>query len=478
MTKLVLFPALLIGLNLISQTFVPNDTILGSNLFQVEFSTDGRSMVWCEAIGGGKAKVWYTDVDLNTGLPNLTSGKQLIDTIQNQGWPYWGQDNVGKFFLIKNQYNQFKYIRRTGFNTLSTFNLGTINNDVKSLINVNADSTKNYFWVSYVIKDPNIAITTIKDSLFVFKSNNPSIRYYINSEFENNGGSAYELTFPRWLAQSELLAYPFRPNTGQPVWDIKFWNGQTQTSKQVSNDIVNSPLNHHVDDLPFRLTQFPADTFMFSARSANKLSIYKKTGQYFTLNPADEYLPISNLSTTLTLTSFEPFTICGNKTYGAYQVYTGAIPGNTAGEIWLKGIFNDPMHVQISNYPGEIAVDPEYVIGKNKVWVFYYGKVINAPVYNLHRCSTPLLIPCSTTGLRQNELENSARVYPNPFANKITINNLIGDETFTLTNVVGKTIYKGKNIQDEDFSILESGLYFLKVNASTYQYQTIKLLKN
>jgi hypothetical protein len=259
---------------------------------------------------------------------------------------------------------------------------------------------------------------------------------------------------------------------------MKFWNGQTLTSTKVTNDIVNSPLNHHVDDLPFRLPQFPTDTFMFSARSANKLSIYKKTGQYFTLNPSDEYLPISTISPTLTLTSFEPFTICGNKTYGAYQVYTGAIPGNTAGEIWLKGIFNYPMHIQISNYPGEVAVDPEYVIGNNKVWVFYYGKVINAPVYNLHRCSTPLIIPCSTAGFKENELENNLQVYPNPFTNKINIKNLSGNETFVLTNLIGQKIFEGKNISEEDFTNLLNGIYFLKIyGQSKNQSQTIKLVK-
>lgn len=81
-----------------AQSFIPNDTILANNVFQVEFSDDSRSMVWCENLGGGQAKVLYADLNLNTGLPNFVI-KQAIDTIQGQGWPYWGQDNVSKFFL-------------------------------------------------------------------------------------------------------------------------------------------------------------------------------------------------------------------------------------------------------------------------------------------------------------------------------------------------------------------------------------------
>lgn len=41
-----------------TQTFIPNDSILANNVFQVEFSDDSRSMVWCENLASGQAKVW------------------------------------------------------------------------------------------------------------------------------------------------------------------------------------------------------------------------------------------------------------------------------------------------------------------------------------------------------------------------------------------------------------------------------------
>lgn len=456
-----------------AQTFIPKDTILANNVFQVEFSTDSRSMVWCENIGGGQAKVWYADLDLNTGLPNFVT-KQLVDTIQGQGWPYWGQDNISKFFLIKNKNGHIKYIRRTGFNTLTQYDLGTVNNDVKSLLNVNSDSTKNYFWVSYIIKDPNPAVTNVKDSLFVFKSNNTNVRYFVNAELENNGGSAYELTFPRWLANSEILAYPFRPFVAQPYWDIKFWNGQTQTSTQVTNDIPSSIFNHHVDDLPFQLPQFPNETFMFSSRAAQKVAIYQKTGTYFTQVQLHTS-PTSIIPTTLT--SFEPFTICSNRTYGAYQVYSGgSIPGSTPGEIYLLGIFGDTIHTKISDYDGDIAVDPEYVIGNNKVWIFYYGKPTGFGNFNLHRCETPLVIPCITSGINDEVQKSNLSVFPNPFSSKIQLENATGLENFQLLNSLGQTIWTGKNIEQQDFSQLQNGHYFLKVSTQTGQ-QTLKLIK-
>lgn len=468
-----IFLLILVGFRAHAQTFIPKDTIIANNVFQVEFSDDSRSMVWCENIGGGQAKVWYADLDLNTGIPDFVT-KQLIDTIQGQGWPYWGQDNVSKFFLIKNKYGHIKYIRRTGYNTLTQYDLGTVNNDDKSLLNVNSDSTKNYFWVSYVIKDPNTAVTSIKDSLFVFKSSNPSVRYFVNAELENSGGSAYELTFPRWLAQSELLAYPFRPFTAQPYWDIKFWNGQTQISTQVTNDIPSSIFNHHVDDLPFRLPQFPNDTFMFSSKAAQKVAIYQKTGTYFTQVQLHTS-PTSIVPTTLT--SFEPFTICGNKTYGAYQVYSGGgIPGTTAGEIYLLEIFGDSLHTKISEFTGDVAVDPEYVIGNNKVWIFYYGKPTGLGNFNLHRCETPLVIPCLTTGIESLNNETNLSIFPNPATTEINIS-ILTDTKFTiqLFNTLGVRILDAKNQSKIDVSQMAKGIYFLKIaiNKTFYSQKII-----
>jgi hypothetical protein len=374
-----------------TNVFTPKDSVIGSNFFQVEFSSDSKSMVWCEQIpaSGARAKIWYADMDLSTGLPDL-SNKQLIDTIQGQGWPYWGHTSGGRLFSYMNQYGQIKIIRRTGTNSLQTFNLGVINGQIKSLINVSNDSTKSYCWISYIV----LSTSAGRDSLFAFRSDNPTDVKFINAEVPNTGGSAYELTFPRWLANSEILAYPFRTIPSQPYWDIKFWNGQTQISTQVTNDIPFSIFNHHVDDLPFTLASQTNTTYMFSSKAAKTLCIYQRTGTTGFFNLAESYTTPTTLANYI-LTSFEPFTV-NNKTYGAYQVYENngtAIPGTTKGEIWLKGILGDTTHQKISTYNG-VAVDPEYVIGNKKIWIYYYGKTVGSTaVFDLHRCETPLLIP-------------------------------------------------------------------------------------
>ncbi len=122
-----------------------------------------------------------------------------------------------------------KFSRRNGTNNLRTFNLGIINPQIKALLNVLSDSTKFYCWITYIALDPGSG----KNSLFTFRSDNPTDVKFIDSELHNTGGSANELTFPRWMPDSEAPADPLRLDLKKPYWDIKFWNRQPQTAMEI-----------------------------------------------------------------------------------------------------------------------------------------------------------------------------------------------------------------------------------------------------
>lgn len=64
----------------------------------------------------------------------------------------------------------------------------------------------------------------------------------------------------------------------------------------------------------------------------------------------------------------------------------------------------------------------------------------------------------------------------NPVTNKINLLNSEGDENFILTNSVGQTIYSGKNIEQQSFSLLKSGVYLLQIQQN-FNFQTVKLIK-
>ncbi len=68
---------------------------------------------------------------------------------------------------------------------------------------------------------------------------------------------------------------------------------------------------------------------------------------------------------------------------------------------------------------------------------------------------------------------NFINAFPNPFENYINIENAEGNETYELSNQLGQVFFKGKNIENQDFSPLANGVYFLKIN----EKKVLKMVK-
>ena len=82
-----------------------------------------------------------------------------------------------------------------------------------------------------------------------------------------------------------------------------------------------------------------------------------------------------------------------------------------------------------------------------------------------------------SVGIKKNAIsEGQKQVYPNPFTHKINVIQDSGNEFYELNNSMGHAIWTGKQIEQQDFSGLSTGLYFLKVKNKT-SYQMIKLIK-
>ena len=80
---------------------------------------------------------------------------------------------------------------------------------------------------------------------------------------------------------------------------------------------------------------------------------------------------------------------------------------------------------------------------------------------------------CSALGVNHDALEINA--IPNPFHNIISIKSTLGTENYKLYSNLGQLIYEGKNIENQDFSLLANGIYFLKIISKSTS--TIKLVK-
>ncbi|MEI6577147.1 MAG: DUF1566 domain-containing protein [Bacteroidota bacterium] len=82
----------------------------------------------------------------------------------------------------------------------------------------------------------------------------------------------------------------------------------------------------------------------------------------------------------------------------------------------------------------------------------------------------------NTTGLNEESDPARFNIYPNPFINKIRILGNASHGDYILTNITGQVIWEGINIEQVDFSTIESGIYFLKVHKQNSEL-TIKILK-
>ena len=70
---------------------------------------------------------------------------------------------------------------------------------------------------------------------------------------------------------------------------------------------------------------------------------------------------------------------------------------------------------------------------------------------------------CTLTPTQDLNNPDNLSVYPNPFVDFIKIKNTLGTETYHLYNALGQVYFKGKNIQNQNFSALPKGVYFLEV---------------
>ena len=72
-----------------------------------------------------------------------------------------------------------------------------------------------------------------------------------------------------------------------------------------------------------------------------------------------------------------------------------------------------------------------------------------------------VIIVIGNLSITQNNSEFESSIFPNPFSNHFTLNNKLTEASYLLTSMNGQVIYSGKNIEEQDFSSLKSGIYIV-----------------
>ena len=84
--------------------------------------------------------------------------------------------------------------------------------------------------------------------------------------------------------------------------------------------------------------------------------------------------------------------------------------------------------------------------------------------------------PCNTSSVNIEQLDSDAQlVFPNPFFDKFHLLDP-NPSHCVLMNCPGEILYQGTEIEEQNFSNLASGLYFLKIHSGT-KIQVVKILK-
>lgn len=84
-----------------------------------------------------------------------------------------------------------------------------------------------------------------------------------------------------------------------------------------------------------------------------------------------------------------------------------------------------------------------------------------------------------TNGVNTNDVETlqEISVYPNPFNNHIYTNHSMMNVNVELSDCLGRIVYNGHQLAQQNFSSLSHGLYFLKLRDSLGNEQVIRLMK-
>jgi hypothetical protein len=81
-----------------------------------------------------------------------------------------------------------------------------------------------------------------------------------------------------------------------------------------------------------------------------------------------------------------------------------------------------------------------------------------------------------TTGIQAVQLEESVKVFPNPFLSSFRYTNGNPSTHYYLINSVGTVVWSGQGIESQDFSDIPKGIYFLRIREGN-SHRVARLVK-
>lgn len=390
--------------------FSPQDLRIGdsqTSYVSIEFSPDMKYMAWVEPQSRGESAestAWLCAMDGETGdlIPRSGKGFKIgavkMSDYAPSGQPQWGQDNIGVFVVILDPQGNFVIARpqlQKGKGlSASVTRLSTPPNPSR-MFPYPTRLAKPGGFIAYIQND-----SVNNRQLHYIDLADPKSEHAItigpHLKIGKKKLEPFIVDIPRWFYDVETRAdglpvlifgndSDVNPQIPFPVIEVKELDFAMPKRVPVT---VAKPLPVLFDPFPFL---YRGERFIMAGVNARASGVVVKpgaNGQY--RDVIHRFEPsASALKNPHNLASAEPFEWRG-KLYSAFQVNEPGAPGTTSAEIWLTSVLNGSVLRRLNKNTPSQRADPEFFVGNNRVWIFYFAHPNSSGWWELHRADTGL----------------------------------------------------------------------------------------
>ena len=385
--------------------FVPTDVPVGDpnvNYANVEFTSDGKYMVWFEMArdGSGLGTVWQCGVNPETGelIPPDGKGFRAFESsVFGRANP--GTDSSGVYYAGIDRTGNLLLVRPTGPTSGQVSVLSTPPDVTRRSVypTVLPDQSTGYiFWIknaSVPGAGTNRANAWV-ELQYISLADPTQVHVIERQDRPLRGMAPMDIAFARWMRDKPILTYGFRDTNG--VIQIRAFDASRPNL--APQDVTNDPGNK-IDPYSWFYNGREILIPGINAEALTHVYVRNEGETWFTL--AESIVPpASALAQPALAQSNEPI-VWNGQAYTVYQVnekgsdFWDVAFGNP-GEIWLSTTFQTPQQQWLLTDSQTAKAEPEPYMGTSRVWVFYNiieGKNVLTALWSLRRAETPLRKP-------------------------------------------------------------------------------------
>lgn len=392
--------------------FTVSDTAVGDpavSYANVEFTEDGRYMIWFEQSTDGSALgiVWHCGVNPDTGelTPSDGKGFRVFDS-SAWGRANPGRDAAGVYYVGMDRSGNLVMVRPTGADSGDRTVLPTPVDVTRRSIYPTDLPDRNGGFVFW-IKNSSVAGSGLNplnswfELQYIDLADPTTVKIIERQDKPPVGFAPMDIGFARWFRGKATLTYGFfgaaqcGPLQNKPCVQVRAFDATAATPAPLD---VTSDSFSKIDPFPF---SFHGDDFLLAGINGEATShVYRRAPGATEFAVAETIYPTGTTLTDPALAQSHERIVFDDALYTAYQVnercsgFFCATFGST-GEIWLSSVSQSPQRQwRLSENSDTAKSEPEPYVGASKVWVFYSalpkGAEINTSTWQLRRAATPI----------------------------------------------------------------------------------------